>query len=364
MGVNGDWRRRVNLGLLLQVTIGCLVLALDVHATPAAARAHHSHRVWNRKLSQCSSLDNCVPQIIEGGTLVRGCSVQQNTTTAFGSTILSTIYAVKPSIRECCSACLEARDCNAWDFCTSKSGCLIPASLNTSAAFRASDSGETISIPGNACILIAKRVSDPGTKPLKPDSDFTSGEIQRLFLPSISGYAMYIGKTVSDQYDFSCGYSPLKPRCEIYGTIPEIASICTADLRCRGFVYMNSYNSSEKANLGVLKGGATDMGLLTEEDLMNDAFTTTYALTMKGLESQQPVPESNSNSNLWIILVSTIGAVLIVSLAAVIVTFIVMTKKYQKAAQDHMEFASAQSSELQFGGSFQHQSPAAPRSEA
>jgi hypothetical protein len=364
MGVNGDRHRRVRCSLLLQVTVGCLVLALDVHASPAAGKGQHRQRVWSRKLSQCSSPENCVPQIIEGGTLVRGCSVQQNSTTVFGSTILSTIYEVKPSIRECCSACLEARDCNAWDFCTSNSGCLIPASLNISAEFRASNPRETISIPGNACILIAKRASDPGTRPLIPDNDFTSGEIQRLFLPSISGYATYIGKTVPDQYDFACGYSPLKSRCEIYGTIPEISSICTADLRCRGFVYVNSYNSSEKANLGILKGGATDMGLLTEADLTNDAFTTTYALTMKGLESQQPVPESSSNSNLWIILVSTIGAVLIVSLAVVIITFIVMTKKYQKAAQDHMEFASAQSSELQYGGSFQQQSPTAPRSEA
>jgi hypothetical protein len=138
---------------------------------------------------------------------------------------------------------------------------------------------------------------------------------------------------ISATYDFTCGYSPTKTRCEIYGSASEISDICSADPRCKGFVFLPSITGDSSQNLGILKRGPTGGGLIEEDELIQDPQSNVYVLTEQGLEAKSPVEKSNggsSNTVLWIVL-PTIAGVLIIAMVAIMLTFALMTRTHGKA---------------------------------
>lgn len=286
-------------------------------------------------LAGCSDITNCPSLIIEGGIQVEQCTVDKDTILLSGSLVLPEIFVLVDGVTQCCTACAGQEKCNSWNYCTSEDGCSVPDLFDD-----ASTSVALINatVPEKSCILLAiKRssaaeVSDKGKQPSK---EYFSGQVQRIFLPSMTGYSTNSGKNISSTYDYTCGYSPKKPRCEIAGSVAEVSSICTADSRCRGFVY-GVNNTANGETIGVLKGGDPTMGLFTEETLEDDPSWTVYALTEQGLEAQQVTEQSSSSSiDLWIILVSVIGGVLLVSIVAATCTFAIMSKRYSKAVKEN-----------------------------
>lgn len=284
----------------------------------------------SRKLLQECSSAGCSPLIIEGGIQVEQCTVEDDTILLTGSFVLQEIFVRVDGITECCKTCANQKECNAWNFCTNEQGCSVPDLFENITASRALVNA---TVPVQSCILLSKKSSDTSDKGRRPSTEYSSGQIQRVFLPSMPGYNTNSGKNISSDYDFACGFSSKKTRCEVVGSVTEIAAICSADTRCRGFVY--GVNSTGET-FGVLKGGDRDMKVFTEDGLEDDPSGTVYTLTEQGLESQQPPSESSpSSTDLWIILVSVIGGVFLLSIVAITLTFVIMSKRYTKAVQDN-----------------------------
>jgi hypothetical protein len=99
------------------------------------------------------------------------------------------------------------------------------------------------------------------------------------------------------------------------------------------------FSETPEGGLGILKGGDAST-LFTGEEFIDDPATVVYALTPKGLEVQQgDQTPSSSTSTLWIILVSVLGGVALLSIIAVTITMIVLSKRYgelQKSSQSFM----------------------------
>eukprot|EP00889_Picochlorum_renovo_P002724 jgi/Picre1/29754/NNA_005136.t1 len=258
-----------------------------------------------------SSGESSSVQVIQGGILVTGCSIIDNSTVLSGTTIIPRLYTIAGSKRGCCATCARRDGCNAWNFCMHPSGCRVPDRLNVTAFAETPD--DVSRVPYKACILLSKRpASSSSSEFFEKDSDFSSGQMSRMFMPSISGYRTFPSMNISATYDFTCGYSPTKTRCEIYGSASEISDICSADPRCKGFVFLPSITGDSSQNLGILKRGPTGE---------------------QGLEAKSPVEKSNggsSNTVLWIVL-PTIAGVLIIAMVAIMLTFALMTRTHGKA---------------------------------
>lgn len=277
----------------------------------------------------------CWSLVIEGGIEVEQCVVEKNTVLLTGSFVLPEIFVQAGEIEDCCKACAGEKQCNAWNYCINTEGCEVPDLFDDSASSRALLNA---TVPEQSCILLSKKPSsEVSEKGKQSTTDYFSGQIQRKFLPSIAGYSTNSGKNISDSYDYTCAYSPKKKPCEVSGSVSEVSSMCSADSRCRGFVY--GVNSSGNGDtIAVLKGGDANMDLFSDETMVDDPSWTVYALTEQGLEAQQVDQESSSSSvDLWIILISVLGGVLVLSILVVTITFAVMTKRYTKAMQDHQE---------------------------
>ena len=259
------------------------------------------------------------------------CTVEEDTVVLTGSFVLPEIFVSVDGVTECCKTCARQVECNSWNYCTNTDGCSVPDLFENISASRALVNA---TVPEQSCILLSKKTADAtDNKGKEPSTEYSSGQIQRVFLPSMSGYSTNSGKNISSAYDFSCGFSAKKTRCEVVGSVTEIAAICSADARCRGFVY--GVNSTGET-FGVLKGGDRDMNVFTEDGFEDDPSWTVYALTERGLEAQQiPDESSSSSSDLWIILISVIGGVFLLSIIAVTLTFVIMSKRYTKAVQDN-----------------------------
>ena len=286
----------------------------------------------SRKLLQTCTSAGCSSLIIEGGIQVEQCTAEENTIILGGSFVLPEYFVSVDGVTECCKACARQEECNSWNYCTNEDGCTVPDLLEDVLAVNALMNA---TLPQQSCILLSKRSADATSdKGKQRNKDYSSGQIQRVFLPSMSGYDTNSGKNISSEYDFTCGFSARKSRCEVVGSVTEIAAICSADARCRGFVYgMNSTGDT----FGVLKGGDRNMQPFTEAAFEDDPSWTVYSLTEQGLEAQQGPQESSSSSlDLWIILISVIGGVCLVCILVVTVTFVVMSKRYTKTVKDSM----------------------------
>ena len=292
--------------------------------------------------------------VIEGGISVERCAESNVLGIYSGAFLLPDVYKVEQSTYDCCGLCVEASKCVAWDYCTRPEGCkppeglvkqqsplqkevieiVIPVNGTTPSASGSRDEpNENSRVPYGACVLTTRLLSAEvaATKEYGGAGErfgFFSGTVERLFLPYLNGYNVTDGMDIPAEYDFPCGYSPRKQRCEILGTIPEVAAICSADPRCKGFVY------SESEGMGVLKGG--DGSNLFSGEEFYDSDGIVYALTASGQQAQQgavgglaPSP-SSSPSNLWIILISVLGGVAILSIAAVTITMFVLGQRYDK----------------------------------
>lgn len=270
-------------------------------------------------------------QVIQGGILVTGCSILDNSTVLSGTTVLPGLYTIAGSKRGCCAVCARRDGCNAWNFCMQPDGCSVPDRLNVSAFAEAPE--DVSRVPYKGCILLSKRPASSSSELLEDDSDFSSGQMSRMFMPSISGYRTFPSRNISASYDFTCGYSPTKDRCEIYGSASEISDICSADPRCKGFVFLPSISGDSSQNLGILKRGPTGGGLIEEDELIQDPQSNVYLLTEQGLVAKSPVESSSgssSNTVLWIVL-PTIAGVLIIAMVAIMVTFACMARTQTKA---------------------------------
>ena len=295
------------------------------------------------------STDAARNDVIEGGISVEKCAESNVLGLYSGAFLLPDVYKVEDSMYRCCERCVEASECAAWDYCTRAKGCKPPGGLvkqqsplqregaetgisvnGTSSSFEVipvDASADNSTLPYGACVLTSRLLS-ADLAATKEDGGsgarfgFFSGTVERLFLPYLNGFTVTEGKDIAEEYDFSCGYSPRKLRCEILGTIPEVAAICSADPRCKGFVY------SQTEGLGVLKGGEGAY-LFTDEELYNSDGVV-YALTREGQLGVVVDPETSSSSNLWIILISVLGGVAILSIAAVIITMYVLSQRYDK----------------------------------
>ncbi|KAI8102802.1 hypothetical protein M9434_005595 [Picochlorum sp. BPE23] len=285
-----------------------------------------------------SSGESSSVQVIQGGILVTGCSIIDNSTVLSGTTIIPRLYTIAGSRRGCCATCARRDGCNAWNFCMHPSGCRVPDRLNVTAFPETPD--DVSRVPYKACILLSKRpASSSSSEFFEKDSDFSSGQMSRMFMPSISGYRTFPSMNISATYDFTCGYSPTKTRCEIYGSASEISDICSADPRCKGFVFLPSITGDSSQNLGILKRGPTGGGLIEEDELIQDPQSNVYVLTEQGLEAKSPVEKSNggsSNTVLWIVL-PTIAGVLIIAMVAIMLTFALMTRTHGKALRREEE---------------------------
>jgi hypothetical protein len=279
--------------------------------------------------------------VIEGGISLERCVESQVLGMYSGAFILDGLYTPESSVDDCCFLCANTPTCVAWDYCLDDPGCLIPDPLLKGDAPSTMNATELFvngsAVPSGACVLLSREVKKElvEDKPFSGEGrqfGFYSSVLQEKFLPYINGYKTTQDKNIPDQYDFRCGYSPRKSRCEIVGTIPEVAAICSADTRCRGFVF----SESETDSVGILKGGEVDAPLFTGEDFVDDPSSIAYALTASGLESQrgdQTAVESSS-SNLWIILVSILGGVALLSIVAVTTTMIWLSQRYVKLKEE------------------------------
>ena len=359
----------------LLVAVSTLPPMSSVSSVPTVSSASlRGHRRLLETASEPASPANTAntantANIIEGGVSVKRC-VESNVLGLYsGSFLLPEVFEVVQSMSDCCALCSDTRYCAAWDYCTEKEGCKLPEALvkqqsplqkggsefvipmngtsdssNSDDADDLPESSKGSTMPFGACVPTSRLVSPEVAATKENDGKgarfgFFSATVDRLFLPYLSGFSVIEGKNISAEYDFPCGYSPREQRCEIIGTIPEVAAICSADPRCKGFVY------SDQDGMGVLKGGeGTD--LFSGEDF-DDAQSVVYALTLQGQQAaqgqlgQDPTSSSSSSSpsNLWIILISVLGGVAILSIAAVILTMIILSKrcdKLQKSSESYL----------------------------
>ena len=296
--------------------------------------------------------------VIEGGVSVEKCVESSVLGLYSGAFLLPDVYKVEQSMYRCCELCVEAAECAAWDYCARAKGCKPPGglvkqqsplqkegaeagvSVNGTSSFSASPESQSeanSTVPYGACVLTTRLLPAEVAATKEDDGlggkfGFFSGTVERLFLPYLNGFNVTEGKDITTEYDFLCGYSPRKQRCEILGTIPEVAAICSADPRCKGFVY------SQAERMGVLKGGEGAY-LFTGEEFY-DSEGIVYALTLEGQQGVAITPTSSSSSNLWIILISVLGGVAILSIAAVIITMYVLSQRYdklQKSSESYLE---------------------------
>ena len=278
-----------------------------------------------------SSGNATTSSVIEGGISVERCVERSVLGIYSGSFVLPEVFRIVDSRDSCCQLCVGTPDCSAWDFCQSAKGCDLPEPLVKIQSPLQEGGSEVVvtnseSLPYQSCVLTSRildasdALEDKAFDGNGTQFGFFSATVERRFLPYLSGFKASEGKNVSAEYDFPCGYSPQKDRCEIVGTIPEVAGICSSDLRCRGFVFDGSQM------IGVLKGGET-VELFTGEEYVDDPTAVVYALAASGAEAQQETPSPSSSSNLWIILISVLGGVAILSIAAVTITMVILSRR-------------------------------------
>ena len=299
--------------------------------------------------------------VIEGGISVERCIESDVLGIYSGSFVLSDVFKVEDTRVECCQLCVATSGCLSWDYCQLADGCTLPETLVKIQSPLQKEGGEVdiavngtqtgrngaTTLPYQACVLNARPVVAELAESKRFSGDgarfgFFSATVERRFLPYLSGFKASEGKNISTEYDFPCGYSPQKERCEVIGSIPEVSGICSSDPRCRGFVF----NAVER--LGVLKGG-DGASLLTEDVFVDDPNSVVYALTAKGQEAQlgsqaTPSTTTSSSSNLWIILISVLGGVAVLAIAAVTVTMIVLSRRgeaLQKSAESYSWYVAA-----------------------
>ena len=325
-----------------------------------------SHRRFLRLLLEDTSADPPADPpapsagVIEGGISVERCIESDVLGIYSGSFVLSDVFKVEDTRFKCCQLCVATSGCLSWDYCQLADGCTLPDTLvkiqsplqkegsEVDIAVNGTQTGGNgaTTLPYQACVLSARPVEAELAESKRFGGDgtrfgFFSATVERRFLPYLSGFKASEGKNISTEYDFPCGYSPQKERCEVIGSIPEVSGICSSDPRCRGFVF----NDVER--LGVLKGG-DGASLLTEDEFVDDPNSVVYALTAKGQEaqlgSQKKPSTTSSSSNLWIILVSVLGGVAVLAIAAVTITMVVLSRRgeaLQKSAESYSWYLTA-----------------------
>jgi len=198
-----------------------------------------------------------------------------------------------------------------------------------------------------------------------PDIPFTAGARASFFLPELPGYQAYPGSDLDGMYDYPCSYSPESSECRLTGSTEEIAHICSADPRCKGFVYIPTEIGLTAKPLGILKGGASmevispaflvvnpSTAVYLQEATFNEVVSEGNASSLLGGSGQYTNATDNNNSSStsnamigWMAL-SVALAILFAGIAIIAVAFAVMAHRRAKA-QDKRSSALLQ----QFGSS-------------
>jgi len=182
-----------------------------------------------------------------------------------------------------------------------------------------------------------------------PDIPFTAGARASFFLPELPGYQAYPGSDLDGMYDYPCSYSPESSECRLTGSTEEIAHICSADPRCKGFVYIPTEIGLTAKPLGILKGGASmevispaflvvnpSTAVYLQEATFNEVVSEGNASSLLGGSGQYTNATDNNNSSStsnamigWMAL-SVALAILFAGIAIIAVAFAVMAHRRAK----------------------------------